>query len=117
MRRLPPGTRTFATTVAMTLLVASHAAAQALAPGTVPRDAPAKGDVIPAFETLGVDGKASRPIFSGWNRASNHKLPARGSLRRGRSCRAVGRRGPAHPQRHPRISTPAWRSVMRIASR
>ena len=63
MRRLPLGTRTFATTVAMTLLVASHAAAQALAPGTVPRDAPAKGDVIPAFETLGVDGKASRVDF------------------------------------------------------
>jgi thiol-disulfide isomerase/thioredoxin len=63
MRRLPLGTRTFAAPVAATLLAASHAVAQALTPGAAPPVSPAKGDVIPAFETLGIDGKASRVDF------------------------------------------------------
>ena len=63
MRRLPPGTRTLTTTVAAALLVASHAVAQAPAPGAAPRDSPVKGDVVPAFETLAVDGKPARADF------------------------------------------------------
>jgi peroxiredoxin len=61
MRRQPLGTRNLAAIVAAALLAASHAAAQAPAPR--PPDAPSKGDVVPAFETLGVDGKAARVDF------------------------------------------------------
>lgn len=63
MRRLPLGTRNFATIVASALLLASQAAAQTPLPAAVPRDAPTKGEVIPAFETLAIDGKASRVDF------------------------------------------------------
>jgi peroxiredoxin len=49
--------------VAASLLVAAHAAAQALAPGTPPPSSPSKGDVVPVFETLGVDGKPARADF------------------------------------------------------
>jgi peroxiredoxin len=61
MRRQPLGIRNLATFAAVALLAASAAAAQGPAP--VPRDAPSKGDVVPAFETLGVDGKAARVDF------------------------------------------------------
>jgi peroxiredoxin len=61
MRRLPLGRRTFATAVALILLSAAHASAQA--PLARPPDAPSKGDLVPAFETLGVDGKAARVDF------------------------------------------------------
>ena len=59
MRRQPIGMPNLATIVAAVLLAASPAAAQAPAP----RDAPSKGDIVPAFETLGVDGKAARVDF------------------------------------------------------
>jgi hypothetical protein len=61
MRRLPLGRRTFATAVAVILLAAAHASAQA--PLARPPDAPSKGDLVPAFETLGLDGKSARVDF------------------------------------------------------
>jgi len=63
MRRQPLGTRPFATLLAAALLAASGAAAQAPAPPATPPVSPSKGDLVPAFETLGVDGKAARIDF------------------------------------------------------
>jgi hypothetical protein len=60
MRRLL-GARTFTMALAVVLVAAAHAAAQA--PVARPPDSPSKGDLVPAFETLGVDGKAARVDF------------------------------------------------------
>jgi thiol-disulfide isomerase/thioredoxin len=48
---------------ASTLLVAMSSAAQPVAPLPQPPTAPSKGDVVPAFETLGVDGKPYKVAF------------------------------------------------------
>jgi peroxiredoxin len=45
------------------LLVGGEALAQAPVPAGAPPDAPSKGDVVPVFETLAVDGKPSRVDF------------------------------------------------------
>jgi peroxiredoxin len=66
MRRQPLGTGAFTPLLAAALLVASGVAAQAPAPPAAPAAppvSPSKGDVVPAFETLGVDGKAARMDF------------------------------------------------------
>jgi thiol-disulfide isomerase/thioredoxin len=48
---------------ASTLLVAMSSAAQPVAPLPQPPTAPSKGDIVPAFETLGVDGKPYKVAF------------------------------------------------------
>jgi thiol-disulfide isomerase/thioredoxin len=53
MSRLPHAKRCVLAALAAALLAAAPAAAQRIAPPS----APSKGDVVPAFETLGVDGK------------------------------------------------------------
>jgi peroxiredoxin len=53
--------RTVATLGAF-LLAAVHAAAQAEPPGAPP-SSPSKGDLVPVFETLGVDGKPAKMDF------------------------------------------------------
>jgi len=44
-------------------LLAVPAAAQNAAPPAAPPPAPSKGDVVPAFETLGIDGQAHKVSF------------------------------------------------------
>jgi len=44
-------------------LLAVPAAPQAAAPPAAPPPAPSKGDVVPAFETLGIDGRAHKVSF------------------------------------------------------
>ena len=56
---LPLASRTTLLSIAAALLAAAQAAAQAAAPA----QAPSKGDVVPAFETLAVDGKAWKLDF------------------------------------------------------
>lgn len=53
MSRLPLAKTCVLPALAAALLAAAPAAAQ----GVAPPSAPSKGDVVPAFETLGVDGK------------------------------------------------------------
>jgi peroxiredoxin len=50
-------------TLAAFLLATGEAAAQAAAPPGVPPTSPSKGDVVPAFETLGVEGKPAKVDF------------------------------------------------------
>jgi len=50
-------------TLATFLLAAAEAGAQAGAPPAVPPASPSKGDVVPAFETLGIDGKPAKVDF------------------------------------------------------
>jgi len=62
-RPLLPGRRILAA-VAASLLTAAAAGAQALpAAPAAPPQAPSKGDVVPAFETLGMDGKPWKVDF------------------------------------------------------
>jgi len=49
--------------LALAVLLASRVEAQGQAPGGAPPASPSKGDVVPAFETLGVDGKAVKVDF------------------------------------------------------
>jgi len=58
-----PHLRRGALTGLAALWLASIAGAQPLAPAGAPPASPSKGDVVPAFETLGVDGKAARIDF------------------------------------------------------
>ena len=58
-----PHLRLGALTGLAALWMASIAGAQPLAPAGAPPASPSKGDVVPAFETLGVDGKAVRVDF------------------------------------------------------
>jgi hypothetical protein len=61
MRVLTAG-RTSLVATAVALLAA--AASRAQAPSAQPPTAPSKGDVVPTFETLGIDGKAQKVGFS-----------------------------------------------------
>jgi hypothetical protein len=54
--RLPLASRRTLLSIAGALLAAAHAAAQAAAP-PAPAPSPSKGDVVPAFETVAVNGK------------------------------------------------------------
>ena len=58
-----PHLRRGALTGLAALWLASIAGAQPLAPAGAPPASPSKGDVVPAFETLGVDGKAVKVDF------------------------------------------------------
>ncbi len=49
--------------IAWALLLASRVEAQGTPPAGGPAQSPSKGDVVPAFETLGVDGKAVKVDF------------------------------------------------------
>jgi thiol-disulfide isomerase/thioredoxin len=60
MTQLCPGRRTLLTATAA-LFVAVASAAQTAAPP--PPAAPSKGDVVPSFETLGIDGQAHKVSF------------------------------------------------------
>lgn len=63
MRAFSVGRRTLLATAAAAL-VAVSSAAQAPAPQTAaPPPAPSKGDVVPSFETLGIDGKPQKVAF------------------------------------------------------
>lgn len=55
-----PGRRTLVAATAV-LLVAVSSAAQTAAPA--PPAAPSKGDLVPSFETLGIDGQAHKVSF------------------------------------------------------
>ena len=63
MSRLPLARRRALATLAAFLLAAAEAAAQAAAPPAAPPASPSKGDVVPVFETLGVDGKPAKVDF------------------------------------------------------
>lgn len=60
MTQLCPGRRTLCAATAA-LFVAVASAAQTAAPP--PPAAPSKGDVVPSFETLGIDGQAHKVSF------------------------------------------------------
>jgi len=63
MSRLPLARqRTLAALAAFTF-VAAQAAAQAAAPPGAPPASPSKGDIVPVFETLAVDGKPAKVDF------------------------------------------------------
>ena len=57
-----PSSRRTVLALAAALLAATHAAAQAPAPAA-PAQSPSKGDVVPAFETMGIDGKPAKIDF------------------------------------------------------
>ena len=59
MSRLPPTSQSVAVALATALLAATGASAQTSAPPV----APSKGDVVPVFETLAVDGKSWKVDF------------------------------------------------------
>jgi peroxiredoxin len=63
MSRLPLARRRTPATLAAFLLAAAQAAAQVAAPPGAPPASPSKGDVVPAFETLGTDGKPAKVDF------------------------------------------------------
>jgi len=63
MSRLPLARRRTLATVAAFLLAAAEAAAQAGPPPGAPPLSPSKGDIIPVFETLGVDGMPAKLDF------------------------------------------------------
>jgi peroxiredoxin len=50
-------------TLAAFLLATGEAAAQAAAPPGAPPSSPSKGDVVPVFETLGIDGQPAKVDF------------------------------------------------------
>ena len=60
MSRLPLARRRTLATLAAFLLAVAEASAQATAP---PPASPSKGDLVPAFETLGTDGKPAKMDF------------------------------------------------------
>jgi thiol-disulfide isomerase/thioredoxin len=62
MSRLPHPSLGILIAVSVALL-ASAAGAQPLAPAGSPPASPSKGDVVPVFETLGIDGKAVKVDF------------------------------------------------------
>jgi peroxiredoxin len=62
MSPLPHARRRALTALSAFLLAAAEAAAQAAPPGAPPVS-PSKGDVVPVFETLGVDGKPAKVDF------------------------------------------------------
>ena len=63
MSRPPLARRRTLATLAAFLLVAAEVAAQAAAPPGAPPASPSKGDLVPGFETLGVDGKPAKVDF------------------------------------------------------
>jgi peroxiredoxin len=66
MSRLPPARRRAMATLAALLLAVAEAAAQAVAPPAPPPgppSSPSKGDLVPVFETLGVDGQPAKVDF------------------------------------------------------
>lgn len=63
MRALSFGRRTLLATAAAALVAVSSAAQPAGPQGVAPPPAPSKGDVVPAFETLGIDGKPHAVAF------------------------------------------------------
>ena len=63
MSRLPLARRRALATLAVFLLAAVQATAQAAAPPGTPPASPSKGDLVPVFETLGVDGKPAKMDF------------------------------------------------------
>jgi hypothetical protein len=60
---MPPTLGRRALLAAAVALIAVPAAPQAAAPPAAPPAAPSKGDVVPAFETLGIDGQAHKVTF------------------------------------------------------
>ena len=62
MSRPPHSGRRTLLTLGAFLLAVAAAAAQAEAPGAPPAS-PSKGDLVPVFETLGVDGKPAKMDF------------------------------------------------------
>ena len=60
MMCVSPYRRSVLVGLALTLLSAGGAGAQAPPP---PPNAPSKGDIVPAFETLGIDGKPRKVTF------------------------------------------------------
>jgi peroxiredoxin len=63
MSPLPFARRRTLGTIAAFLLAVAEAAAQTAAPPVAPPASPSKGDVVPVFETLGVDGKPAKVDF------------------------------------------------------
>jgi peroxiredoxin len=62
MSRPPVARRRALATMAAVLLAVAEAGAQAAPPGDPPVS-PSKGDLVPVFETLGVDGKPAKMDF------------------------------------------------------
>jgi peroxiredoxin len=63
MRRTPLASRRTLGLIAAAALAAALAAAQAAPPAAPPAASPSKGDLVPVFETLRVDGKPAKVDF------------------------------------------------------